>query len=903
MTEPADPGRAVEDEQVRSLVKAAKAGDEDAFRRLVELKRDKVYRVAYHHLGRPDDARQVAQAVFVRLWRHLDRYDEARPFDTWLYPVTANAAIDHHRRQKVRAPERPLDEDRPTAFDAAARGPRSVAWRADAPATLVWAEALDGGDPSQKVAKRDKVVLLDAPFTGSPRTLAELELRYAGVTWGGANTVVNERWWRTRTTRSWIVNPSAPAAARKLFDYSYQDRYADPGRLLTVQNAWGRAGLLTSRDGRFAYLVGDGASPQGDRPFLDRLELSTGKTTRLFQSQAPYYEDVVALLDQDGNRIVTRRESQTEAPNYWARDLKTRRAPMQLTRFTDPAPQFAGVTRRMIRYKRADGVDLSATLYLPAGYDSSKGPLPFLFWAYPTEFVSAAAAAQVRGSPYRFARPTGAIPNGTGTQYPNFVNSGTTQPKLDARVDYDQPEYKLVFAGGYSGTDGIFHTGIGPFDGDGIGVGYGTMRYSRGGLKFNVFTNQLNGDALGLLAIGTNGRPIPFQFNTRTYDVEIGNVNAIGTKNVLSYGGNVRYNSFDLSIAPRGDSRTELGFYVQDEIFMHDKIRLNLGARVDKFDNIEDPVFSPRATLILKPHADHAVRVSYNKAFRSPSLINNFLETTIINQLDLAQINAAFAGLPGRAFAFPVRAIGNENLTEESTQSYEVGYTGTINNRATVSAAVYFTKNSDEIFFTQVGRYRALAPPPNWLATFSPGGTPILPVQNILGILEVLPPPCPSPTAACTTGGLPSEFSYRNLGTVKNKGFELGIDGAVSQGLNLFANYSYQAEPEPDFALSEINLPPTNRFNAGFNFSQGMFLGNASVSFVDDAFFQDVLDARFAGPTQSYTQVNGAFGLKFLRDKVTATIKVINLLDEDIQSHVFGDFLKRQVIGELRFQF
>ena len=502
-----------------------------------------------------------------------------------------------------------------------------------------------------------------------------------------------------------------------------------------------------------------------------------------------------------------------------------------------------------------------------------------------------------------FARPTGTIPNGTGTQYPDFTNTGTTQPKLDVRVDYDQPEYKLVFAGGYSGTDGIFHTGIGPFDGDGVGVGYGTMRYSRGGLKFNVFTNQLNGDALGLLAIGLNGQPILFQFNTKTYDVEAGNINALGTRNVLSYGGNVRFNTFDLSIAPRGDSRTEVGAYVQDEIFLTDKVRVSLGARFDKFDNIEDPVFSPRATLILKPHANHAFRASYNKAFRSPSLINNFLETTIVNRVDLAQINPAFAGLPGRNFAFAVNAFGNENLTEESNQSYEVAYTSIINNRATVSAAVYFTKSQDEIFFTQVGRYRALNPPANWLATFSPGGTPILPVPSILGILEVLPPPCATPIAECTTGGLPSEFSYRNLGTVKNKGFELGIDGAVTQGLNVFANYSYQAEPEPDFALSEINLPPTNRFNAGFNYSQGHFLGNASVAFLDDAFFQDVLYARFAGPTQSYTQINGAFGVKFLRDKLTTTIKVINLLDEDIQSHVFGDILKRQIIGEVRVTF
>ncbi len=485
-----------------------------------------------------------------------------------------------------------------------------------------------------------------------------------------------------------------------------------------------------------------------------------------------------------------------------------------------------------------------------------------------------------------YARPTGPIPNGTGTQYPSFSNTGTTQPKFDARVDFDAPDgaYKLVVAGGYSGTDGIFHTGIGPFDADGVGVGYGSMRYTRGGLKFNFFTNILNGEARGLLAIGTNGQPIPFIFDTQTYDFEIGNINTLGTRNVLSYGGNVRFNAFNLSIAPRGDSRQELGFYVQDELFLNNYVRVNLGARVDKFDNIDDAVFSPRVAVIFKPTPANAVRLSFNKAFRSPSLVNNFLETTIVNQLNLGAINPALAGV---VYNFPVRAAGNEELTEESTESFEVAYTGIINNRATVSAAVYFTKNRDEIFFTQVGRYRATAPPPGW---------PLPPV-----VLEVLPPPCVS--AVCTTGGLPSEFTYLNLGTVKNKGVELGIDGAVNSALNVFANYSWQDEPDPDFALSEINLPPTHRFNAGFNFSSGRYLGNLSASYVDDAFFQDVLDARFAGPTEAYTQVNGAVGLRFAGDRITATVKVINLLDEDIQSHVFGDFLKRQVIGELRFQF
>ncbi len=301
--------------------------------------------------------------------------------------------------------DRGLQEFLPVSFDADVAGPRDVRWRADAPATLVWVEALDKGDPRVNAAKRDRLMQLAAPFSAEPTPLLDTEYRVRGITWGANGlALVSTFWWKSRQTRTWLLRPGA--TPRMLFDRSSEDRYGDPGAFVTTANEYGRDVLLTTPDGRFAYLAGDGASPEGDRPFLDRLELATGKAARLWRSQAPYYEEVVSVLDRGARRILTRRESVTDVPNYFVRDLRSKSV-AQLTDFKDPAPEFAGVTSQLIRYRRADGVELSAKLYLPAGYDSTRGRLPFFFWAYPREFKSAAAAAQTVGSPYRFVRPSG----------------------------------------------------------------------------------------------------------------------------------------------------------------------------------------------------------------------------------------------------------------------------------------------------------------------------------------------------------------------------------------------------------------------------------------------------------------------------------------------------------------
>jgi len=476
-------------------------------------------------------------------------------------------------------------------------------------------------------------------------------------------------------------------------------------------------------------------------------------------------------------------------------------------------------------------------------------------------------------------RPEGTIPNSFRTPYPPYENQGTSQPKFDGRVDYDLAGgARLVFSGGVARTAGIIHSGIGPFDIDsGSTLSYFTGRYEKGGRRVAFFTNLLNGNANNLLARGVNGQPLPLDFDTKTFDVEATDVRAVGTRNVLSYGGNFRHNAFDISIAPNGDARNEGGGYLQDEIFFNDHLRWVVGGRVDKFSSIDSAVFSPRTTLLLKPSAEQTFRVSFNRAFRAPSFINNNIDTVILNEVNLRAL-----GGPSQ-YVFPIHASGNPDLKQETMRAFELGYTGSVRHRANVTAAVYWNHTEDGIYFTQVGSYTAANPPP---------GFPLPPA--LLTILANLNPPIV----------LPSSFTYKNLGAIDDKGIELGVDAPLNGFVNVFANYSYEWDPEVDgFSISEINLPPNHRVNAGFDVNYRRYLGNFSVNHTDDAYWQDVLDARYAGVTAPYTTVNGAFGIRWLGDKVVTMLKVNNLANQEVQQHIFGDIFKRQVVGEVRIGF
>ncbi len=301
---------------------------------------------------------------------------------------------------------RPLVEGLPTGNDAEVTGVRDISWRGDADATLVWAEAQDGGDPNREAKVRDAVFMQAAPFDTPPVTLAQLGSRYAGISWGrGDLALLNESWWKTRRSKTWLIAPdNASADAKLLWDRDAQDRYADPGRPLMTSDDRGRSLLQTTADGGSLYLAGAGASPEGDRPFVDRFDVASGKATRLFHSQAPTYAAPVTLLDAQASSLLISRESPDEPTNFYVQSLAdTNAAPRALTHFAHPLPQLKGVQKEQIRYKRKDGVDLTATLLLPPGYDPKRdGPRPLLMWAYPGEFKSAAAASQVTDSPYRF---------------------------------------------------------------------------------------------------------------------------------------------------------------------------------------------------------------------------------------------------------------------------------------------------------------------------------------------------------------------------------------------------------------------------------------------------------------------------------------------------------------------
>ena len=297
----------------------------------------------------------------------------------------------------------PLADKTPIAFDAVAPGPRSFEWRSDVPATIVWVEAQDKGNSNLEVPFHDALYYLKAPFTSQPGKLFDVKYRYAGIDWGNAQyAIVSERWRKSRSSVMTLIHPENGKVVKQVSNRSSEDTYSDPGNLVMEEGSFGKRVLLFDKaKNPVVFTSGAGASAEGDRPFLLKWDLISGKKDTLFKSKAPYYEDVM-FFNNKGEVFISR-ESADNVPNFFVVNLKTRKEKV-LTTFDDPYPGLAGVQKTLISYPRKDGIKLSAVMYLPGDFKKGDAPLPVLVWAYPREFKSLAAAGQVKGSPYRFTR-------------------------------------------------------------------------------------------------------------------------------------------------------------------------------------------------------------------------------------------------------------------------------------------------------------------------------------------------------------------------------------------------------------------------------------------------------------------------------------------------------------------
>jgi dipeptidyl aminopeptidase/acylaminoacyl peptidase len=302
----------------------------------------------------------------------------------------------------------PLEEVRPKGFMSTTKEFRSLRWRTDKPATLYYAKALDEGDPAKDVEFRDEIFSWDAPFNEEPQSIIKTQQRYDGITWGNDEiAIARDEWWNTRNSKTYLFNPSDPGAEPEiLFDLNYNDRYADPGSFETSRNELGRYTLIINKDK--LYLTGNGYSPEGMRPFFDEFDLNTKETSRLWRADGKEnLERIIKVNDAKQGVLLTSVETSNQYPNYYIRNTKKRIALQQITNFKNPFVSIQNIHKEVITYKREDGLELSGTLYLPAGYDmKKKEKLPMILWAYPREYKDASTAAQVTTSPFSFIDPS-----------------------------------------------------------------------------------------------------------------------------------------------------------------------------------------------------------------------------------------------------------------------------------------------------------------------------------------------------------------------------------------------------------------------------------------------------------------------------------------------------------------
>jgi dipeptidyl aminopeptidase/acylaminoacyl peptidase len=355
-------------------------------------------------VGKPgiyETAELAPNGRFILVSRIHHPYSYVRPFNDFAHSVEV---WDGAGRVAFKVADIPLQETIPIA--GVSTGPRDYQWQPSAPATLVWVEALDGGNPRTKADHRDKIMWISAPFTSEPAELTEMQYRLARIYWGerGDLAILQELDVSRSWERTWFMNPQdSNAQPRMAWEMNEAERYKDPGRPLTHLLPTGHEAVIEQGDNIF--LAGDGASPEGDRPFLDRYNRQTLQAEGIFHCDDKSYETVEALASPDGSKFITHHETPTDPPNYFLRTAGDDSA-RALSHYADPTPQLRSIHKELVTYTRADGVPLSMTVYLPPDYQQGQR-YPAVVWAYPREYTNAQVAGEVEASPNRFTEFTG----------------------------------------------------------------------------------------------------------------------------------------------------------------------------------------------------------------------------------------------------------------------------------------------------------------------------------------------------------------------------------------------------------------------------------------------------------------------------------------------------------------
>lgn len=298
----------------------------------------------------------------------------------------------------------PSAENTPSGYDNVQNIARGFDWRNDVPATIVYAMPLDSGLIKKKVPFHDAVYALEAPFKGSPKELFKTENRYSRTSWGNDQVALVSEQLRSKQKYRVSLFNSKSNTINTLYEGNSTDSYNNPGNPVTEKNSFGEDVIAVLKDGQtIMFNNTTGASAKGDLPYLAKFNLQTKNKEILWRCAEDCFEYVADVLDINNLKVITRRETEKEVPNYYIKSGFSLDQSQQITNFANPYSGMEGVTKQKIKYKRKDGIDLTGDLYLPKGYDKEKdGPLPSLIWAYPREFTNAADASQIRGNQHKF---------------------------------------------------------------------------------------------------------------------------------------------------------------------------------------------------------------------------------------------------------------------------------------------------------------------------------------------------------------------------------------------------------------------------------------------------------------------------------------------------------------------